>query len=149
MRTYKRQILSGLMDAGWELLTTDDDFSMPFEPPACRWPTGMMKQLRYQRFGCRSAGFPTNFPSFLGASARFNFKPSDSVRHRCAQLAMYLVGVAVDGNAMFVKLQDSLPLWFRIFSVGQIPVATALAGLLWARFWRSETASAGTRVPPR
>lgn len=57
---------------------------------------------------------------------------------------MCLVGISIDGYVMFVKLQDALPLWFKLSFVSQIPVATAIAGLLCARYWPPGAASAGT-----
>ena len=49
-------------------------------------------------------------------------------------MVMCLVGVLVDGYAMFVTLQDALPLSFRLTFVGIIPVATILAGWLATRY---------------
>ncbi len=46
---------------------------------------------------------------------------------------MCFLGMAFDAYAMFVILNDALPLWFRAGFVGQIPLATVLAGLLWTQ----------------
>ena len=58
-------------------------------------------------------------------------------------LVMCLVGVAIDGYAMFIELRSALPLWFRLAFVGTIPIATALAGLLRDQYWRAGSEAGG------
>lgn len=54
-----------------------------------------------------------------------------SSRDRWSVLAaMCLVGIAIDGFFMFVRIGEALPLWYRVTFVSLIPVATVLAGLV-------------------
>ena len=43
---------------------------------------------------------------------------------------LVLIGVSIDGYAMFVKLAGALPLWFRAAFVLQIPLATVCGWFL-------------------
>ncbi len=86
------------------------------------------------------ASLTTLFTAILGGSL---VAAIVSGRDRWSVLtAMCLVGIAIDGYFMFVRIGEALPLWYRVTFVSLIPAATVVAGIVADLMWPRETREA-------
>lgn len=94
-----------------------------------------------QQFAALSTLFSSILVSTVGAAL--------VARRRAVSVVavLALLGILIDGYAMFVILAERAPLWFRVAFVGQIPLATYVGWLL-VRRRLSSTASQTDRIIP-
>ncbi len=87
------------------------------------WSAANLPLAASQQFAALSTLFLAILGSTIGAAL--------VARERAvaALLILVLLGMSIDGFAMFVRVGADLPLWFRIAFVGQIPLATLVG---WA-----------------
>lgn len=97
-----------------------------------RWSNAELPLAPGQQVAALSTLFAAIFVSTLGAA----WIAGD--RAVFALLILVTIGVGIDGFAMFVKIGEALPLWFRIAFVAQIPLAT-LVGWIVVRPWLSRS----------